>query len=67
MEVGEFHWARGWYFKRLEDGAVRIRQKDGDEIVVEAVIPPDEWASIVSHVSRAGEPASYKAARALHA
>jgi hypothetical protein len=59
MEPGEFHWTNGWYFKRLDDGSVRIRKQDsnvpnGQNIAV-CVIPMAEWASIVSFVSKGGE------------
>jgi len=58
MEIGEHHWQNGWYFKRLEDGSVRIRKYTSPAstheprrlVEEEAVIPPDEWASIVASV-----------------
>ena len=40
MERDGFHWQDGWYFKRLDDGSVRIRKYDGPdqkEPTVEAV------------------------------
>ncbi len=54
-----FHWSRGMYFRRLQDGAVEITQtKDGgktDEVEWQREIPPSEWASIVAAVSHRGE------------
>ena len=55
MESGEFHWTEGWYFKRLDDGSVRIRKQsrtsdnDFDNIAV-ATISALEWQSIVDHL-----------------
>lgn len=68
MEMGEYHWKDGRYFKRLDDGSVRIRTLAalgiaGDEMV----IPPYQWASIIASVSKNGEtPEQYRAAVALH-
>lgn len=57
MEIGEFHWAHGWHFKRLAEGVVRMRLLVDNHPVAgqEFTIPPNEWASIVSHVSQRGE------------
>jgi len=45
-----FHWRDGWYFRRLEDGSVRIVSDYAD-----LTIPAAEWASIVCSVSADGE------------
>lgn len=55
-----FHWQEGTYFKRLEDGSVRIRKMKTalaaeTEIDWEITIPQHSWASIVSSVSEKGE------------
>lgn len=47
MEPGEFHWTDGWFFRREDDGAVRIRHNEESPIT----IPPNEWCSIVAHVA----------------
>lgn len=64
MEMGEFHWNDGWYFKRLDDGSVRIRKRESSQsdapILVEAVVPPLEWCSIASHVTAKGESQNYR-------
>lgn len=51
--TGEFHWTGSWYFMRMPDGAVRIRNTSLGGVV--AVIPANEWASIVCSVSKLGE------------
>ena len=62
MSEAEFHWREGWYFKRLEDGSVRVRVK---RLLV--TIPPNEWGSIVASVSPRGDTATtYAAAMRLH-
>lgn len=53
-----FHWRDGWYFRRLEDGSVRIMYRDhpsSEFLAVDVTIPSPEWASIVCSVSREGE------------
>jgi hypothetical protein len=72
METGEFHNVDGWYYKRMEDGAVRIRKRatahDDAPVVAEVTIPENEWASIVAHVTKSGETGeSWQAARNFHA
>jgi hypothetical protein len=58
-----FHWRDGYYFQRLPLGAVLVTLPDHSQ----KVIPPNEWASIVAHVSQAGETAeSFAAALAFH-
>lgn len=55
MEIGEFHWKNGWYFKRNDDGSVRIQvrgvfvQSPNEQVIAEAVIPKLEWESIERH------------------
>lgn len=68
---GEFHQAKGLYFKREEDGSVTIRKassaKPDAPAVFEQTIPSNEWASIVAAVSEGGETAlSYQGALILH-
>jgi hypothetical protein len=72
MEIGNFHNRDGWYFKRLEDGSVRIQKTTTAHVDApveyEHVIPENEWASIVAHVSVGGETGdSYQEAREFHA
>ena len=70
--MSEFHWQEGWYFKRLEGGAVRIQQRrvvsrDTRLVEAEAVIPAAEWCSIVAAVTLTGDDAAtYQAATLLH-
>ena len=67
MDKG-FHWQHGWYFKRLEDGEVRVIV-DGDKgnPIVQAAIPAAEWASIVASVTPQGDNAeTYQQATDLH-
>lgn len=76
MEIGEFHHTGGWYFKRLEDGSVRIRIRNSSETgaifadrveYIDHIVPPNEWASIVASVSAFDGAVSYGAATRLHA
>jgi len=59
VEINEFHWTDGWYFKRNDDGSVRIRKRtvssDEAPIVAEATIPAFEWVSIASHCTAEGD------------
>ena len=66
-----FHWSRGMYFRRLQDGTVEVTQtKDGgktDDIEWQREIPPSEWASIVAAVSHQGETGyTYRTALGFH-
>lgn len=73
-----FHWRDLMFWKRLDDGSVRIRlfarrdsgavmDGDDDEPVREWIIPPSEWASIVASVSYQGETGdSYRTALGFH-
>ena len=72
-----FHWRNGWYWSRLPDGSVEVRNHgdfekpdpnhapgDGRATLV---IPPNEWASIVCSVSAKGEDgARWNAAQDFH-
>lgn len=71
--MSEFHWTNGWYFKRLENGSVRIRKATNFESQapdlkpeIELVIPPNEWASIVASVSVGGDAQNFQRATELH-
>lgn len=71
QEIGEFHSRDGFYFKRQEDGAVRIRVAEGgraaDSVLREVTLPGDEWASVMASVSRQRETsATWERARAFH-
>ena len=55
VEVGEFHHRDGWFFKRLDDGSVRIRflgADDGATLMLVHTIQPAEWASVIASVAR---------------
>ena len=69
MEINEFHWTEGWYFKRNDDGSVRIRKRtasnDDAPIIAEATIPALEWVSIASHCTVGGEAENYEKVKAL--
>ena len=59
-----FHWRDGWFFQRTKLGAVLVTVPNGQG---QKVIPPNEWASIVAHVSRQGENGeSFKQALDFH-
>ena len=61
MEENEgFHLEQGLFFKRLENGKVRIRKyktahSKETEIIFEQVIDAFGWASIIGSVSNKGE------------
>ena len=61
--MNEFHWTDGWYFKRNDDGSVRIRKRtisaDDAPIIAEATIPAIEWVSIV-YCTAGGESENYQ-------
>lgn len=51
-----FHWKDWWFFKRMDDGSVRVSHADDRPYVnVQFSIPAPEWASIVCSVSAGGE------------
>jgi hypothetical protein len=64
-----FHWKDGWYFERLENGAVRIFHNPTCEKPADTdiEIDADSWASIVASVTRSGENATtFGLAQNLH-
>lgn len=62
VEEKEYHQRDGWCFRRMNDGAVRIRHG-----IVSHVVPADEWASIVAAMSAHGENGTtYRAALEFH-
>ena len=74
--MARFHRRDGRFFNRLPDGSVEIYQ-EREQVVNQtsarldkvpfAVIPPAEWASIVSSVSKDGETGErFRAAAAFH-
>jgi hypothetical protein len=69
VEMNEFHWTDGWYFKRNDDGSVRIRKRtistDDAPIIAEATIPALEWVSIASHCTAGGEGENYQRVKDL--
>jgi hypothetical protein len=62
---GGFHWRNCWFFKRMSGGHVRITHAEVGSEVVQILIPPNEWASIVASVSAEGETSEryYEAAK----
>ena len=57
-EEGGFHWRDDIYFKRLENGDVRLKTTDtfnGIPFFKNVIIPSNEWASIISSMSINGE------------
>ncbi|MDO9333788.1 MAG: hypothetical protein Q7T57_04625 [Dehalococcoidales bacterium] len=64
-----FHWKDGWYFERLENGAVRIFHIPPGEKIADTDIEIDanSWASIVASVTHSGEnAATFGLAQNLH-
>lgn len=58
--LGAFHALEGFFFERLEDGAVRIScwsTPNGSDRVGLVDIPADTWCSAVASVSAEGETA----------
>lgn len=67
--MSKMHAREGFCFERLEDGSVRISKvlagQVGSEVdpnaarceitAYAATIPPNEWASVVAHVSQHGD------------
>lgn len=63
---GAFHWRDGWFFKRSQDGSVRVMHKK-DYLRTDLTIPANEWASIVCSVTTAGETGErWEQAREFH-
>jgi hypothetical protein len=69
-DEGGFHWRDNIFFKRLEDGSVRVRhfmEWNYCPNFKDWIIPPNEWASIVCSVSKEGETAKrWDAAQDFH-
>lgn len=74
-EIGEFHHNDGWYFKRLEDGSVRIRIRKTPETeamfadrvkYIDHLVPALEWASILTAVAKFDDALTYGMATRLH-
>jgi hypothetical protein len=51
--VVKWHWGDGWMFERTEDGSVAIYAPPllAGHQEPSAIVPPNEWASIVAWVS----------------
>jgi hypothetical protein len=68
VQGGSFHIRNGVYFEGDEEGTVYLRIDDpeiGESLEMD--ITPDEWASVISFVSRGRlDKATYEAAKALH-
>lgn len=69
VDTSGFHARDGWYFRREDDGSVRILAPDslgpGAHQVV--TLDADTWASVVASVSSGGETSeSFQAARRFH-
>lgn len=49
------HWLEGWSFERMNDGKVKIVRRETSDpdskMLLEANIPPADWAKIVAGVS----------------
>ena len=71
MEIGNFHHRDGWFFKRMDDGTVRIQKRTNDaesRVEIEHFIDESSWASVVASVSAFGENGeTHDAALDLHA
>lgn len=52
MENTPFHWRAGWFFTRIKDGDVVLKNAD---LKVAELIPAAEWCSIVAAMSHSGE------------
>lgn len=67
---GAFHWRDGWFFKRLNNGGVQIRYaveiNEATQFVGIVTIPPNEWVSIVSSMTEAGESENWHTIKQLH-
>jgi hypothetical protein len=69
-----YHWRDEWYFTRLTDGSVELRNENfvddrrpEPSPFVRLVIPASEWASIVASVSKNGETGeTHQAALTFH-
>lgn len=65
-----FHWKDDVFFRRLEDGSVRVRHFSSWNYhpnCADWIVTPSEWASIVASVSASGENIdSFRGAESLH-
>lgn len=65
-----FHLLDGWFFRREEDGSVRIMHREtptSEWLRVNISIPADAWASVVCSVSSIGENAKrWEEAKEFH-
>jgi hypothetical protein len=64
-----FHAKDNWYFRREEDGSVRILAPDslGPGAHQAVTLDANTWASVVASVSGTGETAAtFEAARSFH-
>ncbi len=66
-----FHVHDGWFFDRQPDGSVRIQKRenarDDAPVVIETVVPPDAWASVMASMSAGGEiDERFYAAKSFH-
>lgn len=64
-----FHAHDGWFFRREEDGSVRILAPDsaGRGASQKVVLDPNTWASVVASVSASGDTSeTFGAAKRLH-
>ncbi|MGW0821845.1 hypothetical protein [Streptomyces sp. NPDC002845] len=69
LDTNGFHARDGWYFRREDDGSVRILAPDslGPGAHQTVTLDADTWASVVAFVSRGGETSeSFWAARQFH-
>lgn len=69
VDAPGFHARSGWYFRREEDGCVRIMAPDSLGPGASQVVTLDAstWASAVASVSSAGETAeTFRRALAFH-
>lgn len=61
-ELNEFHAKNGWMFKRMDDGAVRLRTEHGA-----VTLTASEWSSVVLFVSALDQNGlTIQAVQALH-
>lgn len=74
VEERGFHSREGFFFKRETDGSVTVRvegppwENGHGQLQRTITLPENEWASVVSSVSLAGETAErWQAARDYHA
>jgi len=67
IEDKGFHAHSGWYFRREDDGSVRILAPDSIGTHQRVDFDANTWASIVASVSSSGESGdTFRAALAFH-